>query len=809
MLTHYLRLIGRNLAQIKNQSLLNIFGLAIGLASCFLILEYLRVEFSYDRHHGDGLYRVSTAFDIGEQQRQLATASPAIAAGMRRDFPEVLDSARVFKAPAVEKFLIRVDEQVYFEEQVLFADPSFFDLLTYEFLAGDATSALDQPFSVVVTEDVAARLFPQQTALGKSIEIESLWGEDLYTITGVVDNDAYRTHIDGDYYVSAMSGAVGDRFYELQEWGGNNLFYTFIQLEAASTPQVLEDKLPAWLDVHAAESLANLGFSKRLYLEAMPDLYLYSGLPTMIGSVGSSTYFYTLGFVAILILLIACINFTNLATAKALLRAKEVGLRQVVGAQRRDLIRQFMLEALVYTLIAVTLAWALASLTAPVLAGSVGQIISLRLFAGGYEIGVLVVAIVVTTLLVGAYPALYLASFKPVDVLRGYAGRRFSATQLRKLLVILQFVVSIALVQSILIVQQQLDYIETKDLGFDKLGKLIITNNSNGAKQNAELLQQRLLQHPDIVAAGRSSTYPSDENLENGLMNAPGRAQDQTVLGFTNMVDPQFMALMDFEFLSGRNFDVSRGGDFLDRAIINETLARALGYDRESAIGNTVSYDVPNRRVTFEIIGVVGDYNAFALYNEIDGQLFFMDEDSIVANSFLIADIAGQDRESMLAYAEASWDSLNPGEPFEYSFMDEAILEDYLPEQRMSTLILYATVLALLISSLGLYGLSTFAAERRSKEIAVRKTIGADVFSVVMLLSRDFIRLVALAFLVATPISWYAMNLWLSKFYFHTEPNLWLFLLGGLAAAAIAAATVAAKSLRAAVLNPVSGLRLS
>ena len=239
MLRHYLTLIARHLLQIRNYSLFNVVGLSIGLAACLLILNYLYVESSYDQHHQANLYRVSTDFQFSDQNAQSATASPAIANGIKRDFPEVLDSTRVFKAPAVEKFLITVDDRAFFEEKVLFADPNFFNLLSYGFIAGDAATALNQPFTVVISDEIARKLFPGQSAIGESIEIESLWGTDLYSITGVIEKNRFRTHIDGDYYVSAMSGALGDRFYELEEWGGNNLFYTFVLLQTDSYPTIL------------------------------------------------------------------------------------------------------------------------------------------------------------------------------------------------------------------------------------------------------------------------------------------------------------------------------------------------------------------------------------------------------------------------------------------------------------------------------------------------------------------------------------------------------------------------------------------
>ncbi|NKB32661.1 MAG: FtsX-like permease family protein [Pseudomonadales bacterium] len=676
MLRHYLVLLARNLMQIRNYSLFNIVGLSIGLAACLLILNYLYVESSYDRHHQANLYRVSTDFQFSDQDDQSATASPAVANGIKRDFPEVLDSTRIFKAPAVEKFLITVQDIAFFEEKVLFADPSFFNLLNYNFLAGNADSALDQPFSVVITDEIALKLFPGQSALGQSIEIESIWGTDLYSITGVIEKNAFRTHIDGDYYVSSMSGALGDRFFELQEWGGNNLFYTFVQLQAETDPEFLQQKLPEWLNTYAADRLAQLGFSKTLFLEAMPDLYLQSGLTTSLGPIGNATYYAMLGIVAALILFIACINFTNLATARALLRAKEIGMRKVVGAQQAELVQQFMLEAFVYTLVAVALAYGIAVLAAPILGATVGKSLSIGLFATAFDSGVLIGMVIVTTMLVGAYPAIMLARFKPIDILRGYSGNMFGAKKLRKALVVVQFAVSIALLQSILVVDEQMQFIENYDLGFDKINKLIIPHNSIGSKENIQIFKNALQQHPNISNVGNASTYPSALNLEDGLMNAPGRAQEESVVGYLSYVEPDYLDLMNFEFISGSNFEADSAASSIDKVIITESLASDIGYDSISAVGQSLLFDIPNGQQSFEIRGVVEDFNAVALYDQTNGQAFLWNAENFLTASYLVADIQTENFGELISFVEQNWTSLNPIEPFDFFLMNDAILED-------------------------------------------------------------------------------------------------------------------------------------
>ena len=810
MLLHYLKLAIRNLRELRSYTFVNIVGLSVGLACCILILQYLRIEFGYDRHHEGNLYRVATEFTFSDRQDRTATSPPALAAGIKRDFLEVDESARIFNAPGVDKFVVSIADRFFLEEKVLFADPEFFDLMTYEFVAGDKNTALDEPFSVVVSREVAQKLFPNQNPMGELLEIESTtWGADLYAITGVFDKAAHKSQVDGDYYLSAMSGALGDRFYELQEWGGNNFFYTFVRLQQGVNPDLLESQLPDWLEGYAAESLAQLGFSKRHFFEPIEDIYLHSGLSTTIGPTGSSTYFYTLGVIALFILVIACINFTNLATAKALLRAKEVGVRKVVGASSSVLVRQFMLEAFIYTILAVALAYILADTIAPMLSAVVGKSLSTDLLSTGYDSGILAAFIVVTTLMVGAYPALYLASFKPIDVLRGYLGGSSSNQGLRKGLVVLQFIVSIALIQGILIITQQMNYIDTRDLGFDKSSKLVIPNNSRSAQQNFFELKNLLLQNSGIAKVGGSSTYPSAVNLENGLINSPGRPQEEAVVGYSSSVDTDYMDLMAFDFVAGRNFDLNRPSDARGKTVINETLARGVGYDPVDAVGKTIFYNIPSGRSEFEVIGVVRDFHAFALRDEIQGQAFFWDNSMGSSTGYLVADVATTDTAALISNVENAWERVNPGEPLEYFFMEDAIQSDYLPEQRMGDLIFSAAVIAVLISCFGLLGLTAFAAERRSKEIAVRKTLGASVTNVTFVLCRDFMGLVLIAFALATPIAWYGMSQWLNSFYYRTDVEWSVFVIGGVVGLIVALVTMSWQAIRAAIANPVSGLRLT
>ena len=809
MLTNYFKIAFRKLMKFRGYTMLNIFGLSLGLACCLLIVQFLRDELSYDKHHQhkDSIFRVATDFNLGDREIEIGTAPPALTFAIKKDFPEVLESARVFKAPSLEKFLLKVGERSFFEEQGLFADSTFFRMLTYDFVAGDPDHVLDAPFSLVLSMEIANKLFPNQDPLGQSVEIESLWGEDLYTVTGLFNKDTYNTHIDGDFYLSAMSGNVGRRFYRRNEWVGNNLFYTFVQLHPETDPAELETKLPSWLDSYAGDRLREMGFEKKLLLEPLGRIYLHSSRANFIGTSGAIKYIYILGSIALLILLIACINFMNLATAKATARAREIGVRKVVGANRKMLIHQFLSEAFLYTGIAIIFAYIFSQLAVPLFNQVIGRNIEINLLADFTILPLLVFFLLFTTLVVGSYPALYLSSFNPVNILKGSAvGNQLTGKQIRRGLVVLQFIISIALVQGVLVINEQMKYVQRKDLGFEAAHKIIIPMNSPDAMENFEALRNEYLNDSRILKVGGTSTYPGTLNLENMSMYGEGGSQEEGVQTFMNFIEPEYMDLMGFELLEGRLFSRERMADTLNAVVINETQAKGLGYTTETAVGKRMFYNWEDELYSYQIIGVVKDYHSHSLYRPIEGNVFFWD--TFNSNTFMIADVQTSEMEELLASMERPWRTLNPDEPFEYYFLEDELQQNYASSQRMGRLIFVATLLAIIISSLGLLGLAAFAAERRTKEIGIRKILGASFGNIIGMLSKDFLGLVTLGFIIASPLTWYAMNRWLENFHFHVSMPWWAFLLGGLLALLIALLTVGWQSWHTAKSDPVRALRV-
>jgi putative ABC transport system permease protein len=807
MFSNYLKITLRNLIRFKGYALINIFGLSIGLACSLLIIQYLRYEWSYDKHHknGDDLYRVSTIFRAGEREQMSGSTPSPLSAAIIKDFPEVLESTRLYKAPGVDKFIFKIEDQSFAEESGLFADSTLFRLLTYDFIAGDPVHALHEPFSVVIDRSLAHKFFGDTPAVGQAISIETSWGKDQYTVTGVFDKATYPSHIDADFYISSMSGAIGRRFHQIAEWGGNNLFFTFIRLRAGSSPEALEDKLPDWLDGYAADRLQQLGFSKVHFLEPVKDIYLYSPVNNMqLKHSPGVSYLYILGLIAAFVLFIACINFMNLATAKATMRTKEVGIRKVIGADRFALMAQFLSEAFIYTCFSIVIAYGLAYFALPTFNQLMASDININIFQGFDIILVLLGFIALTTFLAGGYPAAYISSFNPVQIFRGKTNSHLSAQQIRRILVGFQFLVSIGLIQGALIIQQQLKYIKNKDLGFNKEEKIIIPHHSESSLSHFDTYREQMLTYPGISQVGGTSAYPGGTNMEDMIMFGKGQTPEEGMHSMLAFTDPEFMELMDFELINGRIFSRESIGDTSTTVVINEKLAKGLGYTPSTAVGQRMYFDWGQERSSFKIIGVIKNFHASTLHNEMEGYAFFWDNSEV--HRFMVANVQMDDIDRTLKEMQSMWASINPEAPFEFYFLDEQLQQNYLSEQRLGGLVSWGTGLAIFISFLGLFGLATFTVERRAREISIRKVLGASITNIVGLLSTDFVRLIAVAFLLASPLSWYIMSNWLRSFEYHVDMPWWAFLLAGIISCTVALTAIGWQSLKAAVANPVDAL---
>ena len=807
MFQNYLKIAFRNLLKFKGYAAINIFGLAIGIACCLLIVQHLRDELSYDAHHVDkeSLYRVGTSFITGDRETETVTGPSPLAWTLVDDYPEVEMAARLLPAPGVSQYLIKKEDRSYFEERGYYADSTFFRTLTYDFVEGDPQTALGEPLTVVLTKRLADKLFANKNALNQTIKIGDQWGENDFKVTGVVDDKKYRTHIDGNFYMNMRSGAVGQHFYALPEWAGNNLFHTYIKLAPGADPKSLEAKFPALVEEKAGERLRTLGFEKSHHLEAVSDIYLYEDAQFTVGPRGDISFVYIFSAIAAFILFLACINFMNLSTAKATVRAQEVGVRKVVGANRGMLAGQFFTEAFFYTLIAVVVAIIAAEISLPYFNQLSGKEIALNMTSDWTLIGWVMAIMAVTTLLAGSYPSLYLSSFNPAHIFKGKIGDRFSAKQVRRALVVVQFVVSIGLIQGILVIQQQMEFLRNKNLGFSPEAKLAVPLNTTTSATNFHLLKEAFLKNGNVKSIGGTSAAPGMPNIEDMLIYGEGQTRDEGSHTSRYWVDADFVAMMDFELLEGRTFEENRMADSAHAVVVNERLIKNMGYTLDDAVGKKIFWNWRGEEHTHEIIGVVKDFHPGSLRSEMDAYAFHWEKGRGVRQ--LVASVSTNDLPALIADLQKSWEKVNPSEPFDYFFLDDKLQMAYQTDRRTAGLIFTFTLLAILISCLGLLGLATFAAESRTKEIGVRKVLGATTASIVGLMSKEFLWLVILALVIATPIAWYFMNGWLQDFHYHIDMPWWAYGLAGILALVIAFLTVGVQSVKAAVANPVESLR--
>lgn len=807
MFRNYLKVTFRSLSRNKAFSFINIFGLAVGLATCLLIMLYIADEASYDKHHwhGDRVFRVASVNDKGETWG----AGPApLAAGMKNDLPEVEVSARLMTFPDIETMLLKYTangkSRQFFEKNGYYVDSTFFDIASFAFIRGDAKKALLRPNSIVISSTLSRKLFENEEPVGKAIMVNTPFGEFSYLVTAVFDDSRYKSHIAANYFLSMYNQDMWNWVRNQTSWTTNNIFFTYIKLKEGIDPDVFSKKLKPFFDGYTAGFKA-AGISKSLFLQPVKDIYLHSSTGNEIAANGNITYLYILGSIAVFILLIACINFMNLSTARSQKRAKEVGVRKVIGAAKSLLVRQFLGESMLMTGIALVLAIVLAWGLLPLFNTLTGK--NIQPFDQPSFVAWIVGLAIVTGLFSGLYPAFYLSAFKPAAVLKGKIAGSFSAVAIRKGLVVFQFTISICLLLGVFVIWRQLAHLKNQQLGFNKEQKLVLPlqqsfSNSEG---NYVPLKNELLKNPAVKSVTSGSAYPGVPNLSDMLFYAEGKPSSEFVDIRLAAIGDGYIETLGIDIVSGRGFSDEFTADSA-AIILNETAIRQLGYETANAVGKKIQYDFGNFRGSMEIIGVVRDFNYESLHTSIKPYGF-------TAGSFgnrfgyAIVSLRSNAYSRVLPEIEAVWTKLNPSVPFVYSFLDQDFQRNYEKEQQSSQIILYFTVFAIFIACLGLFGLSAFSAEQRTKEIGVRKVLGASVSNVTALLSREFIRLVLIAIVIGSPVAWYCMNLWLSGFAYRISMDWWMFAMAGFTAVVVALVTVSFQAIRAAMANPVRSLR--
>jgi putative ABC transport system permease protein len=791
MLKNYFKIAFRNLWRHRVFSFINIMGLSVGMTACLLIFLYVRFEMSYDKFHPkvDRIYRVVA--DIKTPTETIPAGGPAwaVPSHIKIDFPEVEAFTRVMG----DNLLFRKGAIKFVESNAIWADSAFFSIFHFPLLQGNARTALKEPFSIVLTESAAKKYFGKANPMGQTI---LMTGDALpATVTGIIKDMPENTQVKGDVIVS-MSTITQKWDNKLDDQWSNYSPAAYLLLKGGTNAMALQKKFPAFLEKWNGKEMKQGQMYPTLLLEALKDNYLYS---TRDGSKnGNIKNVYIFSIIALFILIIACINFINLTTARATERAKEVGIRKVAGAVKSQLARQFIGESIIICFIAYLLTLALSALLLPSFNELAGKTISQGIFENSQLLLLVFGAAVVIGLLAGTYPAFVLAAFKPIEVLKGRFATGAKGNVLRKSLVISQFAISIALIIGTIIVYSQMSYMRNQNLGFNKDRVMVIDTNEDKARQTLQLAVSGL---PNVQLTSLSSSVPGSGNpgAYSEVENVKGDLQIANLDLY--FVDFDYIPLFNLQMAAGRPFSRSFKTDSNQAMILNEAAVKILGYPSpEQAIGKRFKQWGQEGK----IIGVIKDFHFQSLQQPIKPLTMRLQWER---NDLLSIKVGTANLPNTIAAIEKKYKSVIPNRPFSYYFMDEFFDRQYRSEERFGRLFLNFAILAIFISCLGLLGLASYSTMQRTREIGIRKVMGASVSNIINLLSRDFLKLVIISFFIAAPVAWYFMHQWLADFAYRTNISWWIFATAGILAVLIAVITISFQAIKAAVSNPVKALR--
>jgi putative ABC transport system permease protein len=812
MLKTYIRLAFRSLLKNKVFSFINVFGLAIGLTCCLLISMYIYHELSYDtqQKYAGRLYQVGTRHMVNGKELRTGASPATMAPLMQHDFPEIESTTRFTSLFEDDKTLLQykvgTDIKSFYETKGYVGDSDFFRLFTYNFKEGNASTALMEPNTVVLCEEIAKKIFGNQSALNKVIHINSNTnGEFDFKVTGVFIPSKTPSHIDARFIMSMNGGGIGDWVSGMTDIVNNNMFFSYLLLKPGTNPQKLEAKFDEFIKRHAGEELKASGRYRWEYLTPVKDIHLYANDESNVTPCGSVTYLYILMSIALITLLIACVNFMNLSTARSAKRAIEIGVRKVLGAEKRSLVLQFLWESILLSLVSFVISIGLAVLLLPLFEQVSGTAFSFSLQQYGFLfIGFLGVTLL-AGLIAGLYPSFYLSAFNPVKVLKGKFSNSLAAISFRKVLVVFQFVISVALIVASVTISNQMNYLRNKDLGFQKDQQLIIPLRTTTAKDIYPSLKDKLLSNSAVSGAGATVFYPGINNSVDWLLYKKGGPVTDTKDIFINWTDNSYLQTLGITPVAGRLFSKEFPADTANSIIINEQAVKEFGFaSPQASIGKNIAGDLGGERL-FKIIGVVKDFHFKDLHSKIESFGFFLNKRPNF--NYMIAHVKGGNMRSTLSSVGAAWNALNPTEPFEYSFLDQDFQKNYMAEDRLASIIRYFTIIAIFISCLGLFGLTTFSVEQRIKELGIRKVLGASTAGIVSLLSKDFLKLVIISFFIASPVAWYFVNNWLQGFAYRAPFSVWIIVLSWASAFFIALLTISIQAIKVALSNPVKNLR--
>ena len=802
MLKNYFKIAWRNLLKNKTFTFINVFGLSVGLAACLLISAFLYDELNYDSYpeKASQIYRVQLHLIENGGATDFASVDLAVGHGIQDTYPEILASTRLTGEGEV---FISYQGKNFKELSIGAADSNFLNIFSIPMTEGDRTTALKEPNSMVVTRSFSKKYFGDSDPLGKLLSFRNA----SYKVTGMIEKIPDNSH----FHFDALISMTGYQSYNASSWD-NIGFYTYLVLKKNADLRQLEAKFPQLVARYIAPDLAReMGVSLteakktaanfQFFLVPLTGIHLHSNAKYEMEANGNVRYIYIFGALGLFLLVLACVNFTNLSTASSSKRAREVGIRKVLGSIRLQLISQFLAESLLLTLLAISFALAIVLLLLPWFNQLSGKHIEAAFFLNYRSAAILFLLTLGVGILAGIYPAFFLSSFQTIHVLKGGGESLKPGGQkrLRSGLVILQFSISTALIISTILVYRQLNYMQNIRLGYDKEQVLVI-RDTHFLRQQEKVFKEQLLKDPRIVNASISWTIPGSTDMD-GTVITPKQAESGAAGIHTNIyhVDYDFIPLLGMHVIAGRNFSRSFPTDS-DAVIVNQTAARELGWIHTDPLGKALTRSATQQ---YNVVGVVEDFHYASAKQKIAPLIMMLGRNS----GDILLKIRTADIASLLADLRRQWDAFKPANPFSYGFLDEGFARMYDAERRTGQIFTVFAIIAVVIASLGLFGLAAFTAEQRAKEIGIRKVLGASVRQLLFLLTREFLRLVGIACIIAIPFTWWAMHAWLEDFAYRIHIPVWVFFSAGLLSIAIALLTISVQAARSALANPVKALR--
>lgn len=804
MFKNYLKIAWRNLARNKSYAFLNIFGLATGLACCILISLYVIHEWSYDKFHDnyDELYRVVESMEVDGELETYASTYSALAPSLKATFPEIEAITHIYPFSGL---ITGPDNSKYQEDNIILADSSFLEMFSFKLIEGNRKTALVNPNTVLITQKAAIKYFGNESPVGKTLSLKDSRNTVELQVTGLIETAPSNSHIQFDYILSY------ETLRSMRSWEYNVRYYppmyTYAKVASPKDVSSIESYLPSFATQYYGED-NQAQYNNSFAFQPLADIHLRSSLQNELSINFNITYIYLFLAISIFILIIACINFMNLATARSLKRAREVGMRKTLGALRPQLMGQFLSEAVIMTAFGLVLAVILVEAFIPYFNSMSGKTLSFDVFSSIESVLVLLGLMLIVGIVSGSYPAFYLSSFTPIQSLKGEKTKQGkSSILLRQGLVVFQFFISTTLIFATIIVVKQLDFLKNERLGFDKDQVVMIHMRETQDQINASSLKQEMLAIPGIKSISATSGVPGLGGGISGFMAIPESNKADSGIVQTLTVDFGYVETLGLELIKGRDFSEDYGTDESSAFIINESTAKKFGWnnpvDEELTLNYWVS-DLVSKKGA--VVGVVKDFQYHSLHNSIDPVLLHVSKQTFY-HDYMAVKLSTSDIESVIGNIQKKWKAFNPDRPLEYTFLDNTFDALYKSENQLSKIFNAFAFVAVLIACLGLFGLASYSTEQRVKEIGIRKVLGAKVSDIVTLLGREITLLIGLALLISLPLAYYLTNSWLNNFAERVDITIWLFILSAGSILIIAWVTISFQTIKTALMNPVKSLK--